>query len=292
MPLLSYSDVRRACLARIEEETGANVSDWYDDVEESLIEAWRLLAVEHPWLPFVKAPPGVFVTQDDITARTVTIASAGTPVTATLDANPQSGQSMAGRKIRPTGFNWHARITAHVADSTSLTLDAAPETVAAGTACTIFQDEITLASDVGLFYTGGIWAATGEFIELWDEERLRTEHPDPPSGAWPPEAFCRLGSRLIRFSDYPNVARRGEYPYTFIPADPSGTGELEIPSWLRPTYLHGTLAIAYGFKNDPRQAGAATRYEQLKERAITYNDRLMVGLGRLDHGRAAAALYR
>ena len=33
-------------------------------MEESLIEAWRLLAVEHPWLPFVKAPPGVFVTQD------------------------------------------------------------------------------------------------------------------------------------------------------------------------------------------------------------------------------------
>ena len=171
-------------------------------------------------------------------------------------------------------------------------MDAAPETVAAGTACTIFQDEITLASDVGLFYAGGIWAATGEFIALWDEERLRAEHPDPPSGAWPPEAFCRLGNRLIRLSEYPTAARRVEVPYTFIPADPSGTGELEIPAWLRPAYLQRSLAIAYGFKNDPRQAGAATRYEQLKERAIAYNARLMVGLGRLDHGRASAALYR
>ena len=279
-------------MARIEEETGASVSLWFDDVEEALIEAWRLIVTEHPWLPLVKDPPGVFVTQDDITARTVTIATAGSAVAATLDANPQSGQSMAGRKIRPTGFNWHARITAHVANSTSLTLDAAPETVAAGTACTIFQDEVTLASDVGLFHTGGLWAATGEFIELWDEERLRAEHPDPPSGAWPPEAFCRLGSRGIRLSEYPTAARRVEYPYTFIPADPSGTGELEIPSWLRPAYLHAALAIAYGFKSDRRQAQAAARYEHLKERAIAYNGRLLAGLGRLDHGRAAPALYR
>lgn len=291
MPLESYSDVRRACLSRIEEETGANLSDWYADVEEALIEAWQDVITRHPWLALVKDPPGVFLTQDDITTPTITIAAAGTGVAATLSANPQSGQSMVGRKLRVTGQNWIARITAHVADSTTLTLDAVPATVAAGTAMTIFQDEVTLASDLGVF-VDGLWTQEGDFVELWDEERLRRAYVDPPSGAWPPAAFCRLGRRLIRLSQYPTAVRRVEYSYTYEPANPSGIGELALPAYLRPVYLHGALAMAYDFKSDRRAAKEAQRYELGLERAIAYERRLRTGLGRLPHAAAPAALYR
>ena len=292
MPIDSYSDVRRACLSRIEEETGADLSGWYADVEEALIEAWQDLITRHPWITLVKDPPGVFLTQDDITTPTVTIAAAGTSVSATLSANPQSGQSMAGRKLRVTGQNWIARITAHVADSTALTLDAAPATVAAGSAMTIFQDEYTLASDLGVFHDGGLWTQEGDFIELWDEERLRRAYPDPPSGAWPPEAFARLGRRGIRLSQYPTAVRRVEYTYTYEPSNPSGTGVLAIPAYLRPVYLHGALALAYDFKNDRRAPKEVVRYELGVERAIAYERRLRTGLGRLPHAAAPAALYR
>ena len=293
MPLDSQADILRACLARIEEETGTDISGWYSDVQEALIQCWRDLTTRHPWLDLVKDPPGAFVTEDDITAPTITIAAAGTAVTGTLSANPQSGSSMAGRKLRPGGNRaWLARITVHTADTLTVTLDAVPEALAAGTALTIFQDEYTLASDVGLFQDGGMWAQEGDFIELWDEERLRREYPDPPSGAWPPTAFCRIGRRLIRLSHYPLAVKRVEYTYTYEPADPSGTGALAIPAYLRPVYLEGALAIAYGFKNDGRAAQALQRYEAGIERAVAYERRRRTGLGRLPHAAAPQGLYR
>ena len=272
----TYAAVKAAILGRAYENTdGSSTFDGLAD--DALLEAWTDLVTRWPWLDLVKDPPGVFVTTDDITTTTITVAAAGTSVAGTLSAAPSV--SIAGRKIRPSGKTWVARVTAHTAGLTAITLDAVPEVLAAGTACVIFQDEYDLASDLGCF-VDGLWI-DGYFVPLLGEERLKSTSPDPPEGRTYPSAFARLTKGRIRLSHYQTSVKRVEYPYTSELADPSGSGTLALPGYLRRVYAKLALAELYEMALDRRYAGALQSAERGVERAIIYERRRRTGLGTL-----------
>src|SRR3990167_7183848 len=118
MPYTSYEGVKAAILGRAYENTDGT-STFDDLADDALLEAWTDLLTRWPWLDLIKDPPGVFVTTDDITTTTITVAAAGTSVAGTLSAAPSV--SIAGRKIRPSGKTWGARVTAHVATEVGIT---------------------------------------------------------------------------------------------------------------------------------------------------------------------------
>jgi hypothetical protein len=276
MALDTFAEIKAAALRRAYEASDGN-SDWDDDADDAMAEIWRELWAAHPWNDLVQDPPGSFVTSDDVTTLTLTIATAGTAVAGTLSA--VHATSLAGFKIKPNGVTWHARITAHVAGTDALTLDAVPETVAAGTACTIFQDEYELASDLGLF-VDGLWHEDGSFVRLVSEEELKDAYRGtPPAGD--PDCFARLTRRKIRLSHYPTSVQRYEYPYTYEPADPSGATTLVIGAHLRPVYLHGVLAELFTMKVDKRSADERKRFLEGIERAVVYETRRRTGLGQI-----------
>lgn len=277
MSLDSYTDLLRYVESRGGEETDGT-SKYRDDTTDAGIEAWREFTTRWPWLSLRKSPPGAFITVAPVTTLTLTIAAAGEAVGATLSA--VYATSLVGRKIRPSGKAWAARITAHVAGTNALTLDAAPETVAAATASTIFQDEYDLVSDLGVF-VDGIWTQDGSFVALKGEEWMKVRYSDPPSAGWPAKYFCRLTRRRIRFSTYPSAVERCEYPYNYEPADPTGAGALAIDAHLRPAFAEKWLEMVFQFKSDKREAQAFQRGEAKIRRAQVYEGRLLRGLGTL-----------
>lgn len=258
----------------------ASGSDFDTEVGNAIVLAKHDFDSRHPWYWRFIYPPGVFLTVADITTLTLTIAAAGASVAATLSAT--FATSLVGYKIRPTGVNWIARITAHTAGSAALTLDAAPVAVAAGTACTIYQDEIQLASDLGLF-KDGLWRQDGIFIEMWDLEYLMNRYPDPPVPGDTPEAFARLDRRRIRLSHYPTDVRRYEYPYAAEEVDlvPSSSTTLTIPQNWRWVLAHGALYYALLMKSDKRAGLFKKEYEDGIKQLLAYHQRVMQGLGRL-----------
>lgn len=281
MGLDTFDSLVQNVLSRADEiDAGGTAADspFFGLMDEAVAEVHRDLITRYPFLDLLADPPGAFVTTDDITTTTLTIAATGTAVAGTLSVGPAS--SIIGRKIRPSGVTWIVRVTAHVASATAVTLDAVPATIAAGTACVIFQDEYDLASDLGTF-VDGLWSQSGNFVRLVSLETLLTHYPDPPGGATTAAMFARLTKRKIRLSQYPNAIRRYEYPYLAELADPSGSGTLSLPSHLRPVLAEGTLALLFQMKGDKRQGEAATRYEAGIERAIAYEHRRRLGWGQL-----------
>ena len=280
MGLNSYNGLRSYCLERAGEDPDDANGGFYDIFSDLFGQAHRDLIIRYPFIDLAADPPGAFVTTDDITTTTLTIASAGTAVTGTLSAAPSA--SIAGRKIRPSGVSWIARVTAHTAGSTSVTLDAVPAAIAAGTACVIFQDEYELASDLGVFING-LWDQSEGFVPLRQLEEMVGVFSDPPQAASTPSAFARLTRQKIRLSHYPNSVRRYEYPYIQEIGDPSGAAILTIPAFLRPVLAEGALALLFQMKGDVRQPEAQARYETMIERAIVYEQRRRLGLGQLSH---------
>ena len=278
----SFNDIRTWCLSLADMQ--ASGDDWQTEVENSIVRAWDDLHNRFAFWWAIKYPPGVFLSVDDITNRTLTIATAGTSVAGTLSSSV--ADDLDNYKIKPSGKNWAARITAHTAGSAAITLDAAPETIAAGTACVIFQDEYQLASDLGLF-VDGLWRQDGHFVELWAMERLLREYPDPPSSGDSPVAFARIDKRRIRLSSYPTSVKRYEYHYTkeegSITAGSSTA--FTVDRNFRWIIAHGALAEAYLMKSDKRAGLYEKSYERVIESAIAYHHRLMGGLGTRQGGR-------
>lgn len=283
MALDSFANVRSYILKRAGEDDTDTAGDFYDLASDFIVQAWRwLYTAPIAFLSLIKDPPGAFVTVADITTLTLTISSTGTSVSGTLSAAPSGSVSLAGYKIRPSGKTWHARITAHTADTTTITLDAVPETVTAGTACTIYKDEYELASDLGTF-VNGLWTQHGNLVDLVTDEEFRQWHPDPIQGAEYATRFVRLTRRKIRLSQYPQDIRRYEYPYLYEPSDPSGSSDLAIDAHLRPVLAEKALALLFQAKGDVRQAEAEARAAKGFQDAIGYDGQRRMGLGRESH---------
>ena len=273
------ADIVADALFRADEPTDGT-SDFLAAVRRALVRGNHDIHNRHPFWWGRAYPPGVFVTTADITTLTITAGTTGTGVTATLSAS--QSDSLVGRKVLPSGKTWFARITAHANPSATITLDAVPETLAAGTAIIIVQDEYQLAADLGLF-VDGLWTEDGFFVELKQEEWVRKEFGDLPSPAWPPSAFCRIDQRRIRLSHYPTDAKRVEFPYCTMPDDldptDGSTTELVISHNFRWLLADATLYFAYLMKSDKRAQSAKQDYERGIEEAVSYHRRLMMGIG-------------
>ena len=217
----------------------------------------------------------MFLTVAPITSLTLTVAAAGEAAAGTLSA--VYGTSLTGYKIIPTGKEYSIRITAHTAGLAAVTLDAAPEALAAGTAITIVKDEYDLIATVGML-VDGLWTGRGEFIEPKSEDYIRDRFVDPPHSGWPPECFTRITKRRIRLSQYPDRVARIEYPYTTTPVDPSGTGDLVIDQNFRWVLSDGGLYFLHLFKSDKRAEAAKAMFEQGIGQAMTFHHRLKMGL--------------
>lgn len=263
-------------LERGDELTDGN-SDWDDAVDRAIVRAFHFMHNSHPFWWLEKHPPGVFVTVAPITSLTITIAAAGEGVAATLSSTYAT--SLAGYKLIFAGEDYSIRITAHTAGTDALTLDAAPEAKAAGTAVTIIKDEYDLASDLGLFIDG-LWTGEGDFIPLKGENYIRENYIDPPEEGWPPDCFMRMTKRKIRLSQYPDAVHRIEYPYTTMPADPSGSSDLVIDQNFRWVLSDGALYFLHLFKSDKRAEAIKALFEQGIGQAILYHSRLKLGLSR------------
>lgn len=283
MPYDSFSDARAYILNRAGEDGTDTTTTLYSLAGDFLTSRWRDVVLRFPWIGLTRTPPGVFVTSDDITTLTVTVVTAGVAVAGTLSAAPAGSISVLNYKMRPTGKDWIARITAHVAGETGITLDAAPETLAAASAITLFQDEYILAATLALFIDG-LWTQEGNFVALVGEEELKAKYPDPPAAGYPPDAFARLTMTRIRLSSYPTAVKRIEYPYTYFPADPSGSGIVDLPSQLREVWAELALADLLGEKYDRRENSVLLKAEAKLEQLQVLESRLRMGEGMLSHG--------
>ncbi len=270
----SFNDIVADVLERMDEATDGT-SDWDAAVRRAVVRAFHFLHNAHPFWWTEVTPPGVFLTVAPITNLTITVAASGTSAAATLSSAVTP--DLVGRKITPTGKDYSMRITVHGGSSAAITLDAAPEVLAAGSECTIFQDEYDLVSTLGMF-VDGLWTGRGDFVELKSEDYIRQNFPDPPNSSWPPECFTRLTKRRIRLSSYPDRVARIEYPYTQIPADPSGATDLVIDQNFRWVLADGGLYFGHLFKSDKRAEAAKAQFEQGIGQAITYHTKLKLGL--------------
>lgn len=273
MALDSFDQIVTAVLDKADEGATAAASDFAGaagPAELAVIQFFRDLTKRWPWTDLVKDPPGVLLTVAKVTTLTLTVATAGSAVAGTLGAT--FTPSLAGRKVLPSGKDYHVRITAHTAGTNAVTLDAAPETLTA-IATTIVQDEYDLASDVGVL-VNGLWTQEGQLVRLASDEENRILWGDPPKSGWPATYFSRLTRRKIRFSSYPDAVKRLEYPYCFEPTDPTGATTLVIGDRLRIALLKGALSEVLGMKKDNRAAGARQEAEFLIAEAIGYESRL------------------
>jgi len=274
MALDSYADIKAWVLRRAEEPTDGT-SDWDSDTDNALVDAWRDLYTRHPWLGLQVFPPMALRLEAPITTLTLTAAQ-GTNITGTLSATHPS--SLTGFVFVPNGGGTITRITAHTAASSSVTLDVVEEALSAQTG-KIVKLEYDITANVGLF-VNGFWGPRGEFIQIRDDEEIRGDYPDPPTQGLPD--FCaRVGKLKIRFSHYADQSYRLEAPYTKEPATPSGSSALEIDAHLRPIFADLGAYQLLLLKSDPTRAGQyQARAEAKIERAILYEDRLRLSMGR------------
>lgn len=294
MPLktiTSYQDVKKYVLKRAG-ELDDGTSDMDLDAESAIVLAWKDLTTRYPWLSLMKNPPGVFLTTAPETTYTLTVA-AGLASVGVLSASYPT--SLVGRKILPGGGrNYYMRITGHAAPSANVTLDAAPEALAAQ-AITIYQDEYDLSADIGCF-VNGLWTVFGNQIEMKSEEFLRSYAPGPiTSSTWPAKYFSRISQTRIRLSSYSPQAFRVEYPYTYEPDDPGSvsiTDPLAIEPSLRPVLAQGSWAELMDMKSDSRAAMAKATYEASIARSWIYDSRRHNTVFGALSGEAQPGLYR
>lgn len=276
---VSYLDLVQATLDRMGESQTDTAGDFYASVQREVVRAHREICRAHPFLFLRSNPPGALVTVASYTTGTITVTKGATA--ATLSAAPAAGLgSFKGRKLVVSGWAEYYRITAHTAGAVALTLDAAYQgTTVAGQAYTIYEDEYDLAADVR-YIVGMYTADAGLKIEQRSEDWIRAEYPEPTGGAWPPKYFCRIGEVRIRFSQYPTLDRRIEYPYTVMAADIDGVGvAIPIPQDARQLVADGAAYFGYLLKNDNRADGSALLFKSSLEQLILEDGRKRLALG-------------
>jgi hypothetical protein len=262
----SFADLRTAVLDRAGEDPTDPAGDYYAATERELVRVAYDVYNAHPYLFLRKNPPGALVTVAPYTTGTLAVTNGSTAITFGTPPGVGLG-SFAGRKLVVTGWPEFYRIATHAAGAGPATLDVAyqgPDAAAA--AFTAYKDEYDLATDVR--HIVGVYVAeTGAEIEQKSEEYLREEYPEPSAAAWPPQYFARIGESKIRFSQYPSLARRLEYPYTIV-GDDIDTGTIYVPRQSRMVIADGALYFILAMKHDSDATAAGALFGQEKEALI------------------------
>ena len=271
MALDSFENVRDWMLVRAG-ELADSTSDFNTFCTNAIVARWRELWTLWPWLELRKYPPGVILTVAPVTNLTITVTAGSTSLT----LSAASATDLDNYVIIPDGKDYMLRVTAHTAASASVTIDAAPETLTTQ-ACTITKIEYDLPTNCGVIVEN-FWADDTP-VPLKSEEHLRRTYGERPEESWPPECIARISGTKVRLSSYSTARERIEVPFIEELSDPSGTGTLGIPAYLRPVLAEGALSILYERKSDKRQPLAEARWEKGLSRAKNYQTLMVLGTG-------------
>lgn len=270
----TYAGILSDVLDRAGEGDVASADSIYSLAGRQIVRGYHELCNAHPFLFLRANPPGVIRTLAPVPGVVqVTQDSAAITFGAAIAA------SMVGRKLQLTGSAEWYRILTHVAGTAAATLDCAyTDASQAAAACTIFQDEYDLAADLRHLVQMTV-AGTGQLITGTSETALREAYPVPTAG-WPPQHYARIGEQRIRFSAYPTEAKRIEYAYTIIPADPDGVGAaLCLPRNWRYVLADAGLYWTYLAKDDDRATATVQLLSGGLERMIEDDLRKRFELG-------------
>lgn len=285
--LLTGSDITNFCLDRADEKYDGS-SRFQSMIGNLLIEAWREIYTEHPFLGLLGYPPQAQVLPAALTALKLSVVAPGVGKAGVLsgiplgvDGQPVSIQNWwALVASSPSGQTYYMRVTAHASGSVNVTLDAVPEVLANQTVA-LAQMELTLASGTGVL-ANGLWTSGGgveqAYVHLHGEEELLREYPGLPQQSWPPDMAARVSMTTLRLSHWDIKPHRVEIPY-FQELDDPAAGALAIPRHLIIPLAEKTLALLYEAKGDIRQKLADARYAAWISKAKGYEHLLKTGLG-------------
>lgn len=182
----------------------ASTSDDYADQAKAAIRSnyWQVLT-RQPWTWALASTPGVITTAASISANAQSISGS----TVTLTANQST--SLAGRKMYLDGNQSMYRITAHTANTPTLTLDATYVDIPTAGAVTIYQDEYTLEAKA---------------MRAWGPLNLRGQFEGEVDLINNTEFKARYGSSRVTAVGLTEVA-------TEIRQDSSGNKRIQIAPW-------------------------------------------------------------
>lgn len=171
---------------------------------------WKVCGL-HPWRFNRKSPPAQFlsVAKDAVTVNSI--------VGATVTLSATIAATRAGRKFFLDSEGVPHRILAHTAGSAVLTLATSYSGTLTSGAGTIFQDELTVASDI-LAFPSITDLSTGLPLRLVSEQELRERAPRPTTS---PSQTARLGAfiteSVLRIAPWTDTARLFECAYNYRP---------------------------------------------------------------------------
>ena len=260
----AFEDIQSDILDRSGATAEAATADFLATTNTQIIRAYHEICNHYPYLFLRADPPAVITTIAPITAGTVNVQNGSDAITFSSAPTP----SVAGRKIKITGFDEFYRIATHTAGAAAAVLDAQFNgTTDAVAEYTVFQDEYPLDTDVR-HIVGMFVAQDGTRIVQKPEDWIHDNFPFPPDSVWPPRFFARIGEQRIRFEGYPDRARRIEYSHTIIPPDlVTGVTPL-VPRNFRYVIADGGLFWLYIVRNDNRADPAGILFSGGREKLV------------------------
>ncbi len=287
--LTSFADIKNSALNRANEAQDGT-SDWDASAATAVTAAHRRLVALYPWICLEKYPPAAVLVPAMITDLTITT-TAGLAAATWGGAAASYAASLKNYKIIPSNVDYVLRVLTHTAAVAALTVDAAPETLAA-VACVVYLDEVDLPSDFNLFVNAA-WTNGGVPIRIRSDESSRNDYPPSASPSWPPVEAVRVGPTKLRFSSVPDAKKRVEIPYTYDPGDPTGAAALAIDGPLRSLLVDLALPEVLRLKKaeaEARQIEVTT--ERLLARAVDREHQLRRSLfGQLSHEQPLVGLW-
>jgi hypothetical protein len=242
---------------------GANTSDDYaQDVKAALRSEYSQVLMMEPWHWAMASTPGVLQTVASLTVIVSSISGATVTLSAALTT------SVAGRKFYLTSTQAMYRISAHVAGTATLTLDAPyVETPTAGPA-TIYQDEYSAVT--GCLRIWPPMQLRGQFdgdVDLINEREFAVKHRRTRAVGGYTEVATVIrndlnGNMQLQLAPWSLVAMTMEYEYTKHQTLDFGGGSGDVPVLPIPdrwVIAERALYRLWRNKADPRAAAAWDR---------------------------------
>lgn len=228
--------------------TDSTGTDHLIDAKLALQKAyWEIFALK-PWRFARKRAQFNSVAKVDVTVNSIS----GTTVT--LSASIAS--SMAGRKFFLVSDGIPARISAHTAGTATLTLETAYTGSATSGVGEIFQDEVTVATDI-LAYPLITELHFGDEILVIPEGEALSDFPRNIYGAPRAQYASFINDTTVRLMPWTHEARLFECAYNYRPSPltfdgVAGTDTPAIPRDSRVIIMQRALEMIYSDKRDGR----------------------------------------
>jgi hypothetical protein len=205
-----------------------------------------------------------FASIAEVTGSVTLIAAATVTLGATIAA------SMAGRKFVMDADGIPARISAHTAGSATLTLAVDYTGSATSGSFTIFQDEITVATDILAFPTIREMH-NGDWVDLISERELEEIYPRNVYGTSRSRRAAFISDSVIRLAPWNTDRRLFECTYSYRPSPLTFDGVAATDTPILPTDARRIIAdraleMVYSDKRDAREAVARRNVQEIFQR--------------------------